>query len=153
MATQPRLRVSPSGRKKWVEAVIINSKIFIRATEKQRLSVLSHPYIYRFMVNPTGHEVNGHKPIATVNDDEIQKLRFMLGQSDYPVEISETRYKAGNKVRIIRGSLKGLEGSVLNPDETHHQVIIHLNFLGSAKVTVPSSDLELIDTGNGVESR
>lgn len=141
IATQPRLRITPSGRKKWIDALVIHSKIFIHCTEKQRLQVVKHPFIYRFMTNPTGVTVNGHKPVATISDKEMEMLRFMLGQSDYPVSFEHERIPAGSKVKVIRGSLKGLVGEVLHSDAPEKELVIRLDLLGCAKVSIPVSDL------------
>ena len=144
VATQQRLRVSPSGRKKWVERVILPSKVFIKCSEKQRLEIVNNPYIYRFMMDPSSKDEKGFRKVAVVPDNEIKTLMYMLNQSDYPVDFIETCYKLNDSVRIIRGSLKGLEGKVLESSETNKDVILHLDILGSARISIPASDLQLI---------
>lgn len=145
VAAQPRLRIYPSGRKKWIEAVVIHSKVFIHCSEQQRLRIINHPFIYRFMTNPSGAPVNGHRPLATIPDAEINALKFMLGQSDFPVYFSESDFQPGKNVKIIRGSLKGLEGEVIQAPGPEKDVVIHLRFLGSARVKIPVSDIQPID--------
>lgn len=145
VASQPHLSIYPSGRKKWIDRIIIHSKVFIRCSEDDRLKIVNHPLIYRFMTNPSGYLVNGHKPIATIPDSEIQTLKFMLGQSDFPVSFMEADFSPGLKVKVIRGALKGMEGEVIQPSGHNNEVIIHLQFLGSAKVTIPAADIQPID--------
>ena len=141
IAAQKHLRVYPSGRKKWVDRLIIPSKVFIKCTEKQRLRIVSHPFIYRFLTNRSGDLVNGHRPIATIHDKEIDTLRFMLGQSDYPVEFQDFSFKVGDNVKVIRGSLKGLVGKVIETSESNKTLVIQLDFLGYAKLTLPASEI------------
>ena len=141
---QSRLRVSPSGRKKWVEKVVLPSKLFLRCSEKQRLEVVSHPFIYRFMMNPSAPLVNGVRQLALIPDKEIQTLRFMLNQSDYPVDFVETEFSLNDSVRVIRGSLKGLEGKIIESPCPNKDLVVYLDLLGSARILIPSSDIEKI---------
>ena len=141
VASQPRLRIYPSGRKKWIHAVIISSKVFIRCSEKQRLAIVRNPLIYRFLTNPGGALVNGHRPLAVIPDAEMDTLRFMLGQSDFPVSFDASQYPPGAAVAVVRGSLKGLRGEVIETDSVHKEIIIRLDLLGCAKVQIPASDL------------
>lgn len=141
IASQPRLRISPSGRKKWVKRLVISSKVFIHCSEKQRRQVLNHPFIYRFLTDPSGEPINGHRPIAVIPDKEIETLRYMLGQSDYPVDFQEISLQPGDPVKIIRGSLKGLEGKVIETSDTHKTLLVQLDLLGSARLTIPVSDI------------
>ena len=55
-----------------------------------------------------------NKPLAIISDAEIERLKFMLGQSDVPIEITKNTFKTGDKVRVIRGNLAGLEGEVVD---------------------------------------
>ena len=144
VASQPRLRIYPSGRKKWIDAIVIHSKIFIRCSDKDRLRILSHPFVYRFVTNPTGSPVNGHRPVAVIPDAEMQTLRFMLGQIEHPVSFVEADIVPGKLVKITRGSLKGLQGKIIEATSHVKEIIIQLDFLGCAKVEVPASDITLI---------
>lgn len=75
----------------------------------------------------------------------MQQLRFMLGKSDRPVEFVEGRYRQGDKVRIIRGSLCGLEGEVLTSDNGKKELLIRLDILGCAKVLIDAIEIEPIE--------
>ena len=142
VASQPRLRILPSGRKKIVEKVIINGKIFINCSEAERRKVVGLPYIRRFLTDPAGAPQFGHRPIAVLPQSEIDKLRFMLGQSDIPVDMIEGNFNIKDKVKIIRGSLKGLEGEVIESTDGSNQIVIALDLLGYARISISSSDLQ-----------
>lgn len=141
VAAQPRLRIYPSGRKKWVDRIVIPSKIFINCTEKERLQIVHHPFIYRFLTDPSAKPTNGHKAVAVIPQKEIETLRFMLGQSDYPVDFEEMVFQTGEPVKVIRGSLKGLEGKVIESSKDNKTIIIQLDLLGCAKLSLPTSDI------------
>lgn len=131
------------GRKKKRERVVIPHIIFTKLTEKERLTVVNLPFINYFMVNKATkvNEFNRHSP-AIVPDEQIRKLRFMLGQNDSEVLFDPTKAKLGDKVRIIRGSLAGLEGVLSRQDEKKSYVVVQLDYLGSAKIEVSMSDIE-----------
>lgn len=143
LASQQRLRITPSGRKKWIEHTVISSKIFVYCNEKQRLEIVKNPYIHRFLTNPS-LATEGRKKIATISQKELDLLRFMLNQSDFPVDFINQGFKGGDRVKIIRGSLKGLEGEVIETNDNTKDVVIFIDLLGSAKVTVPSVNLKNI---------
>lgn len=68
----------------------------------------------------------------------------MLGQSDIPVEISEKPFKAGDRVRVIRGDLAGLEGEVLDLRNSKSELIVAFNFFGCARLLIDTVNLEII---------
>jgi ribosomal protein L24 len=65
--------------------------------------------------------------------------------SDSPVSIEPMPIKLGDKVRIIRGQLQGLEGNVLSLTENHSEIVINLNILGCAKVRVYRTNIQIFD--------
>lgn len=87
---------------------------------------------------------NVGKPLAIVPEIQLDRLKFMLGQSELPVSFITTSYKPGDKVRVIRGCLSGLEGEMvaLKPGKT--ELIVNLNYLGCARVSIDKSNLELL---------
>ena len=144
VASQMRLKVTPNGHKKWVERVLLAGKLFINCSERQRLSIVAHPFIYRFMTNPTLSLTHGHKALAVISDEEIKTLRFMLGQKDFPVNFSEHHYVKGEKVKVVRGALRGLQAVVVSSNDDRREVGVMIDFLGCALVTIPATDIEPI---------
>lgn len=145
LPTQTELRVWRNGRKSKVERVVMPSTLFIHCCETTRKGLVGLPFIFRFMTNKAGTPSKDmNKPLAIISDEEIDRLKFMLGQSDIPVEITEKPFKSGDCVRVIRGDLKGLEGEVLNLNSSKSELIVGLNFFGCAKLTIDTVNLELI---------
>jgi len=143
VATQQEVRIWSNGRKKKVDRVVIPSKIFIHCTEAERRDVVYDPSISRFMTDKAGMNVVNGK-IAVIPPDQIERLRFILGQSDIPVEFVAGKYKPGDKVRVIRGSLKGLEGEVISDGNGKSELVVSVDVLGCAKLSVSTIDLERI---------
>ncbi|GEM_PF-46008 len=143
--TQKETHVWRTGVKKIIERVVLPSMIFIHTTEAERKHhIVALPYINRFMTNRAGSKGKfGKYPIAVIPDDQIQRLKFILGHTDAPIEFEQTTFSLGDKVRVIRGSLAGAEGYIIECfDATYFA--IRVGFLGVAKVRISHKDLELI---------
>lgn len=145
LPTQREYRVWKNGRKSKVDKIVIPSMVFVSCTEQQRLEIVRLPYINRFMTNKSStHAGSIQKSIATIPDNQIDLLKFMLGQSDIPVVISAMSFKTGDKVRVIRGSLIGLEGDIINLNPTQTEFVVALDVFGCAKLSIDSTNVEVI---------
>ena len=142
---QTEIRVWKNGRKAKVDRVVIPSTIFIFCTEQQRREIVTLPFINRFMTNRAAASANSlAKPLAIIPESQIRRLRFMLGQSDIPVTVTARPYRIGDRVRIIRGSLMGLEGEVMDMKSTKSELVVGLDFFGCAKLSIETVNLEII---------
>jgi len=145
VATQEVLRVWRNGRRKKVEQVVIPTMVFIHCTESERLVVAHDPGISRFLTDRASRSSStGAKRIVTIPDEQIKRLKFMLGKSDEPVEFTPEVYHTGDKVRVIRGNLLGLEGKVAEATDGKSTLILNIDLLGSAKLQISTYDLERI---------
>ena len=144
VATQQELKLWKNGKKKLIDRVIIPSIVFIKCSEKERRQIVSFPFIYRFMVNRTAASGTLNKPVAVITDKEIDKLKFMLGQSDYPVNFEPRSFRIKDNVRVIRGSLAGLVGEIAKDSDGKHTLTVLIEQLGYARVNINPQDVELI---------
>lgn len=136
-----------SGARKMVERIVLPAMVFIRTTERDRKStVVKLPYIKRFMPNRScTSNAYGRSPVAVIPNDQIDRLKFILGNSDAPVEFEPVSYRLGDKVRVARGGLMGMEGNIVEcPDGENAYFAIRVDFLGLAKVKIARGDLEKI---------
>ena len=141
VASQMEDHVWKNGRKKKIEHVLIPAKIFIRLTEQERLEVVHLPYISYFLTDKAmATNAFGVHPLAVIPDREMQ----MLCNADSPVDFVSTQFRAGDRIRIVRGALKGFEGEVARiTGETY--VFIRLSVLGSALTRVSPQDIEVLN--------
>lgn len=144
VATQPEVRVWANGRRKKINRVVIPSMVFIRCTEVERRNLVTLPYINRFLVNRSAESGGLNKPIAVINDAEIEKLRFILGNSESPVSFMPTEFRINDNVRVIRGNLRGLEGEIRKNFDGTHSLVVSLALLGGATVIIHPLDVEKI---------
>ena len=127
-----------SDRKKKVERVVIPMVVFVHTDEKTERTLRMHSFIRKILTYP------GQTTAAVIPDDQIDRLKFMLRQSDSPVEMMEQHLQVGDKVQIVRGALQGLEGELYkNVDKS--MVAIHIEALGYACVSVSVEDIEIIN--------
>ena len=127
-----------SDRKKKVERVVIPMVVFVHTDEKTERTLRMHSFIRKILTYP------GQTAAAVIPDDQIDRLKFMLRQSDSPVEMMEHHLQVGDKVHIVRGALRGLEGEFYkNMDKS--MVAIHIEALGYACVSVSVEDIEIIN--------
>ncbi len=146
VATQKEMRIWKNGRRKLIDRVVIPSMVFLKCTEEQRRSIVTLPYINRFMVNRTVDSKGLNKPVAVISDSEMQKLKFMLGQSDYQIEFMPTVFRTHDNVRVIRGSLCGLEGEIQNNPDGTHCLVVSLPILGGAIMHIDPKEVEKISS-------
>ena len=72
---------------------------------------------------------------------QSSRLKFMLKQADSPVELMAGNLQVGDRVRIVRGALKGLEGELCRSVSEKSMVAIRIDGLGYACVSVSVKDL------------
>lgn len=138
----------PDGRKKKVEKLVLPSRVFVRATEFVRLKyIVNFPVVLRFMVDRARRKSSDSaSPVAIVPDAELQLFRRMLNQGSHPVRFvdHDHLFAAGDKVRVVSGSLAGLEGFVGETEGSKGRLYVQMDFLGVAVVEINKELLEQI---------
>lgn len=138
VATQRQTKIWKNGRRASVEAVVIRTIVFIHCTEKERRRIVALPYINRFM---TDRATTAQRVPATVPEREMHILRFILGNSDSPVTIEERPLRKGDRVKVVRGSLMGLEGEIIDT-EPSTELVVRLDILGCARLNIDRLNVE-----------
>ena len=145
---QTVVRRYSNGRKKKVDRLVLPSKVFVRATEQERLKqVVTLPLVNRFLADRARKASPGAaSPAAIIPDEEMRMFRIMLEQEDYPVSLEESlvAFSSGDRVRVSRGKLAGLEGTVKQAEDGKRFLYISLSILGAARVEIDRADVVLI---------
>ena len=125
-------------RKKKIDRVVIPMIVFVRLAQDEEDDFRRLSFILKFITYP------GSKELATpIPDEQIEKLKFLLHNADAKVSIVEN-LKVGDRVRLVRGPMKGLEGELSYIDENKPIVAIRIDGLGYACVSVEKINLEVI---------
>ena len=128
-----------SDRKKEVETVVIPMIIFAEVSgDEDILTVKRHPLIIKVLSLP------GHREAAHIPYEQIERLRFMLNKSEDAVEFVEGDFKKYDRVKVVKGKLAGLEGVVQRTSEREAFIVVNIDILGGARVSVDPSELEIL---------
>lgn len=127
-----------SDRIKKVDVVIIPMIVFVENNSIQISEIIKFPNVIKIFSSP------GSKFPAVISDEEIYKLKFILGQSDIPVEYDPSIFKVDDTVRVVRGNLMGLTGKVLESGDGLAELIVNLPLLGGARLKIEKINLEVI---------
>ena len=127
-----------SDRKKLVEVVVIPMVIFVTIEKPEAFSIPSNPLILRPV-----YQMGRDKKPALIPDSQIAQLKFILGQSDYPVTFDSTIFKVNDKVRVVRGPLMGLTGEIVNCDDKYLELAVPIGIRGAARLNIEKINVEV----------
>ena len=127
-----------SDRKKLVDVVVIPLTIFVNISKENIPLIINHPLILRPFTFP------GSKDIAKIPANQIDLLKFILGQSDYPVYFDTSTFQVNDKVRVLRGPLMGLTGEVINSDNNCLELAVSVGLGGTARLKIEKIDVGLL---------
>lgn len=125
-----------SDRRKKIDRVVIPMVVFVRVEKENISRLVYHSFIHKLLTYP------GQKTPAIIPDEQIENLKFMLGQSDSRVEIRDHVFKTGDRVRIIHGPLKGIEGELCRVETGKSMLSVQIDCLGYACVDVEAGEVQ-----------
>ena len=118
-----------SDRKKKVDKVLISMMIFVHVDADEQRQALEDPSAMRYMV------LRGERTPAVIPDRQMEYFRMMVEQSDVDVSFDTQCLQPGQKVRVVKGALKGLTGEMVTIDGKRN-IAIRIDRLGCAVVEV-----------------
>ena len=124
-----------SDRRKLVATVLLPMMVFVHATPKERMQVLTLSTVSRYMV------MRGESTPTVIPDDQMDRFRFMLDYSEETVRMNSAPLARGQEVRVIKGPLTGLVGELVTVDGRSN-IAVRLNMLGCACVDMPIGYVE-----------
>ena len=118
-------------RKKMLSLPLFPCYVFVRGGLNRRLQVVSTPGVH--MILFYGERV------AIIPEDEIQAIRKTV-EGDFSVE-PHPFLKCGERVRVIRGSLEGVEGVLVRKKNLFRLVLSVAMLAQSVSVEIDASDV------------
>ncbi len=119
-------------RRKVLSLPLFPCYVFVRGAHERRLPVLTTPGVH--MIISRGERV------ATVPEEEIEAIRRTV-EGPFSVE-PHPFLRCGERVRVVRGSLEGLEG-VLTRKKNLYRLVLSVDMLAqSVSVEVDALDVE-----------
>lgn len=125
-----------SDRKQAVEIPLFSGYLFVRigTARNSMLQVLKTPGIVSLVGNHTG-------PLP-IPDQQIEDIRTVL-KAGAPYSIQPT-LRIGDRVRVIRGALRGVEGTLVRARSDSHLVVSIAMVRQSLAVSVSQNDVEYV---------
>jgi transcriptional antiterminator RfaH len=105
-------------RKKMVEFPLLNGYVFVNINEIEKDKVFQTKGVVNF--------VRSEGKIAVLKNEEIERLKQLvtLGYQIQAASINK-KYNEGDKIKIMSGALKGIEGYVIeDPDNRTLEVLL-----------------------------
>lgn len=115
-----------------------NTLVFLHTTKSRALNLVNAGEV-------KGHFLIDHTTHTLLEVPEDQMEAFIRVTTECPEAVTtDAPIQKGARVQVIRGSLKGVEGEVVeSPGGTTYLVVRILSLL-SAKVSIPREDLTLL---------
>lgn len=119
-----------SDRKKLVEMPLLNGYVFVHITDIEKEKVLQTKGVVSF--------VKSERKSAIIKQVEIDRLKQLISLG-YHMETSSLKidYREGDKIKIISGVLKGIEGFVTQNKEGKFIDIVLESIGQTIKVKLP----------------
>ena len=115
-------------RKSRVVVPVIAGLVFVRVGRQEQVKVLQTKGVVA----------------AVIPDKQMEDFRFLLDFSEEAVEMTNENIKAGDLVRVVKGSLRGMEGELIRHKGVT-KVLVRIDMLGCAMVSIPASFVEKLN--------
>ena len=126
-----------SDRKKRISLPLFPNYVFVNVNLRERYKVLSVPGVTRF--------ISFGGQLASIPECDINYLK-MLSETDWDIK-KENFYETGDKVRVIKGPLTGLEGVLVERTRSQRFLVHFKSFAQSISIDIQTSCLETIKSG------
>ena len=118
------------------ERPLIPGMIFVRATKRQACAYANEEGLpVKYLIDPVTHT------LLVVPDKQMEDFRRVLDLSVEEGGLMDAPLALGDRVRVAKGALNGVEGNIL---ELHGRTYVVVSLLGSifARASIPRAWLE-----------
>ena len=126
-------------RRKRSEVPVIRNLVFVHSTKQTACDISNIYNVPLFYMK----DLSTHSMLV-VPDKQMEDFRFLLDFSEEAVEMTNENIKAGDLVRVVKGSLRGMEGELIRHKGVT-KVLVRIDMLGCAMVNIPASFVEKLN--------
>lgn len=126
-------------KRKVKEKLFLTTFIFCNVSPTQLDSIRFRSDIYRMLTMP------GQRAIYKISDYEIANYRNLVENNVEPVSIAPVPLKRGIKVRIMEGSMKGVEAYVQRYTDTRAVIGNEIRYISGATIEISRELLEIVE--------
>ena len=121
------------------ECPVVPNLVFLRATKREATDLVNRSYVpMSFIIDRATHT------LMTVRDKEMEDFKRVFELSISEGGLMDKPLCVGDRVRVIKGPLQGVEGNVLELQGKLY-VVVGLAGMVFAKARVPRAWLEKVD--------
>jgi len=124
-----------SDRRKWVSEPLFKSYVFVYINHEQYLSTLQTPGVIRF--------ITFERKAVPIPPVQIEAIRVFIKTGEEMLS-NIPDIEIGDRVMVTRGSLKGLEGTLVQISNKHRMRIMIEGIRQSLHLKIPASYLKKI---------
>jgi transcription antitermination factor NusG len=121
-----------SDRKKWVQEPLFKSYIFVHVSRQEYIPALQAPGAVCY--------ISFEGKAVSIPDVQIEAIRIFIESGEDPA-MDSPEINPGDRIRVVRGPLKGLEGTLVEVQKKHRVRISIDGIQQSLHIRIPKSFL------------
>jgi transcription antitermination factor NusG len=124
-----------SDRKKWIDEPLFRSYVFVHIHQKDYYKVLLTANVVKY--------ITFEGKAVPIREAQIEAIRYYLNEKD-PENIEHQVWETGRKVRVVSGSMAGLEGELIEI-RGKKKVKVEIEVVGkSLIIQIPKNKLQFV---------
>ncbi len=124
-----------SDRKKWINEPLFRSYVFVNILQKDYYKVLQTANVVKY--------ITFEGMAVPIPEDQIEAIRYYLNEKD-PENIENQVWETGRKVKVVSGSMIGLEGELIEI-RGKKKVKVEIEAVGKTLIIqIPKNKLEFV---------
>ena len=148
---QVTMKLERNGRKRHLRSPLLPNILFVYSDKEQIEKYVKHTpelFFLKFYYDHTIKDANGQNPPLTVDYDSM--MNFICATSSENenmllIEESKCRYKSGDKVKVVDGMFKGVEGYVARVAGQQRVIVKIKNLCTIATAYIPRAFLRKME--------
>ena len=134
-------RSKRSNKRKVKEKLFLSTFIFCNVSSRQLDKIRFRSDVYKMLTMP------GPRKIYQIPDQVVANYRYFVDNDEEPVTAAPVPLKKGIKVRVVAGSMKGVEAYVQSYNGKKAVIGSEIKYISGATLTISRNLLEVVEEG------
>ena len=128
-----------SNKRKVKEKLFLSTFIFCNVSPRQLDKIRFRSDVYKMLTMP------GQRKIYQIPDQVVANYRYFVENDEEPVTAAPVPLRKGIKVRVVAGSMKGVEAYVQSYNGKKAVIGSEIKYISGATLTISRNLLEIIE--------
>ena len=128
-----------SNKRRVKEKLFLSTFIFCNVSPRQLDNIRFRSDVYKMLTMP------GQRKIYQIPDQVIANYRYFVENDEEPVTAAPVPLKKGIKVRVVSGSMKGVEAYVQSYNGKKAVIGSEIKYISGATLTISRNLLEIVE--------